>query len=43
MHEFIFEQASYIGQEPGLDLPEGVDDQNGVSLRKALEGGSSCT
>jgi hypothetical protein len=43
MHQFIFAQASYTGEEPGLDLPAGVDDESGVSLRKALEGGSSFT
>ena len=43
MHEFTFAQGSYTSVEPDLDLPFDVQDENRVSLRKALEGSVTFT
>lgn len=36
LHEFVFEEGNYGPTEPGSDLPEGVLDEHGVTLKKAL-------
>jgi hypothetical protein len=36
LHEFVFEEGNYGPTEPGLNLPEGVLDEHGVTLKKAL-------
>ena len=43
LHEFLFGDVNYGRPEPELDLPDGVEDETRVSLRKALDGGSTFT
>lgn len=43
LHEFLFGDANYGRPEPNWDLPDGVEDETRVSLRKALQGGGAFT
>ena len=43
LHEFLFGDFNYGRPEPESDLPDGVEDETRVSLRKALDGGSTFT
>ncbi len=43
LHEFLFGDVNYGRPETEWDLPDGVQDETRVSLRKALDGGSTFT